>query len=316
MSNQSIIITGSAGFIGSNLSEYYLQNGFKVIGLDNYVTGSPENTEHLKKNYPESFQFVKHDAIKDWDFKIEPNFLENVKYIFHLASPASVLNYQKHAIETLWVNSIGLNHALNFANKLSARLIFSSTSEVYGMPIKSPQHENDWGHVNSYGPRSCYDESKRFGEALIYSVNANSKIKHGIVRIFNTYGPKMSSSDDRVINTFLKSAMKNQDITVFGNGEQTRSFCYIDDLIRGLVLYADSNLDFPVNLGNSNEISINELAQKIISLTGSKSGLIYRELPQDDPLQRKPDLSFAKKYLNYQPEVSLDEGIKKLIGTR
>lgn len=316
MSNQSVIITGAAGFIGSNLSEYYLKNGFKVVGIDNFLTGSPGNIDSLIKIYPENFYFTKHDAVKDWDFKIDPAFLNNVKYIFHLASPASVLNYQKHAINTLWVNSIGLNNALNFANNLSARLIFSSTSEVYGMPIKSPQHENDWGHVNSFGPRSCYDESKRFGEALIYSMNANSKIKHGIVRIFNTYGPKMSSSDDRVINTFLKSAVSNQDITVFGNGEQTRSFCYIDDLIRGLTLYADSSLDFPINLGNSNEISINELAKKIISLTNSKSALIYRELPQDDPLQRKPDLSFAKKYLNYQPEISLDEGIKKLIGTR
>jgi nucleoside-diphosphate-sugar epimerase len=310
----AIVITGAAGFIGSHLADYYLKKNQSVIGMDNFITSSEKNIEYLEKTYGNKFHFFEHDASTPWPYLSAE--LSHPKYIFHLASPASVKSYQKFPLETLRVNSIGLIHAIHFADSHKARLIFSSTSEIYGSPLTSPQKESDWGHVNSYGERSCYDEAKRFGEALIYSSNKINETTHGIVRIFNTYGPQMNPEDDRVLNSFIAQAMNGEDLVVFGDGHQTRSFCYIDDLVIGLADYAESDLNFPVNLGNSSEISINELAQKIIALTNSKSKIVYSELPQDDPPQRCPDLTLAKKHLSYLPQISLEDGIKKLIGKR
>lgn len=310
---QSILITGSAGFIGTHLAEYYLKQGYHVTGLDNYITGSKQNTAFLSEKYNNQFQFIEHDVSQPWP----PIIAEDTKFIFHLASPASVKSFQRHPLETMWTNSIGLQNAINFSktNKQSnkSRVIFSSTSEIYGSPLTSPQKETDWGHANSFGERSCYDESKRFGESLIYSTNKIHSTQHGLVRIFNTYGPKMNITDDRVPNNFILNALNNKDLVVYGDGLQTRSFCYIDDLIMGLSRYADSDLSIPVNLGNAYEIRVLELARLIIKITNSKSKIVFNELPKDDPLQRRPDLALAKKYLNYSPSVSLEEGLHKMI---
>ncbi len=303
----TVLITGSAGFIGTHLSEHYLKLGVNVIGIDNYLTGSKINTEYLKKQYPERFIFIEQDASESW-----PAIHEKIKYVFHLASPASVKSYQKFPLETLKVNSVGLQNAIRFADANKARVVFASTSEIYGSSLKSPQNENDWGYVNSFGERSCYDEAKRFGEALIFSSNKMNSTTHGLVRIFNTYGPRMFENDDRVPMTFVKNALKNQDLMVYGNGLQTRSFCYIDDLIRGLTLYAESSVATPVNLGSDNEVTVLKLAEKVIKITGAKSKIIFAELPQDDPPQRKPDLRLAKEELNYQPSTGLTDGLQNL----
>ena len=303
----TVLITGSAGFIGTHLSEHYLKLGVNVVGLDNYLTGSKANTEYLKKQYSERFIFIEQDASEAW-----PAIHEKIKFVFHLASPASVKSYQKFPLETLKVNSVGLQNAIRFADAHKARLVFASTSEIYGSPLKSPQNENDWGYVNSFGERSCYDEAKRFGEALIFSSNKMNSTNHGLVRIFNTYGPRMFENDDRVPMAFVKNALNNQDLTVYGNGLQTRSFCYIDDLIRGLTLYADSVLTTPVNLGSDYEVTVLRLAEKVLKITNSKSKIIFAELPQDDPPQRKPDLQLAKEELNYQPTTGLTDGLQNL----
>lgn len=307
-----VLITGSAGFIGTHLAEHYLKQGLNVIGLDNYLTGSLANTDYLNTEYRSQYSFTEHDVSEAWPSLLNDKNSEKIKYVFHLASPASVKNYQKFPLETLKVNSLGLQNAINFADKHKARLIFASTSEIYGSPLTSPQNENDWGLVNSFGERSCYDEAKRFGEALIYSNNKINQTHHGLVRIFNTYGPRMHENDDRVPMTFVKNALKNKDLIVFGNGLQTRSFCYIEDLIRGLVAYADSTLSTPVNLGSDYEVSVLHLAEKVLKITGTKSKIIFAELPSDDPPQRKPDLQLAKQELNYQPTIGLTEGINKL----
>ena len=307
-----VLITGSAGLIGTHLAEHYLKQDYQVIGLDNYITGSTINTNYLAEKYPDQFQFIEHDVSRSW-----PTInAEDVKFIFHLASPASVKSFQKYPLETMWSNSTGLQNALDFSNnntqKKKPRVIFASTSEIYGSPLSSPQKETDWGHANSFGERSCYDESKRFGESLIYSTNKIYSTQHGLVRIFNTYGPRMNILDDRVPNTFILNALNNKDLEVYGDGQQTRSFCYIDDLINGLVRYADSNLAEPINLGNDTEIKVLDLAHKIIKMIDSKSKIVSKKLPQDDPPQRRPDLTLAKKYLNYSPNVSLDEGLSKM----
>ncbi len=318
---KSVLITGSAGFVGTNLAEYYLKNGYFVFGLDNYITGSKENTSYLASSYPKTFLFCEHDVSSSWqpvtsmllDFcrdKIAP-----IEYVFHLASPASVKSYQKFRLETMWANSLGLQNAISFADTQKAKVIFSSTSEIYGSPLSSPQRESDWGNVNSFGERSCYDESKRFGETLVYSSNKVNGTQHGVVRIFNTYGPRMSKDDDRVSNTFLQSALASKDIKVFGNGLQTRSFCFIDDLVNGLAKYAASKLNFPLNLGNDHEVSIIDFANLVIKQTQSKSKIVFKEMPEDDPPQRKPDLQLAKMHLNYSPEISLAEGLKRTISS-
>lgn len=312
----SVLITGSSGFIGTHLAEYYLQQGCKVIGIDNYITGSFENTNYLTEKYKNQFYFIEQDVSKKWtaitDQIIECCSIEKFKYVFHLASPASVKSFQKYPLETMWANSIGLQNAISFADTYKARLIFTSTSEIYGSPLISPQKESDWGYANSFGERSCYDESKRFGESLIYSTNKIKFTQYGLVRIFNTYGPRMSMNDDRVPNIFIINALTNKDLVVYGDGRQTRSFCYIDDLITGLAQYADSNLTSPVNLGNDSEISVLELAHLVIKITNSKSKIVFKELPQDDPPQRRPDLTMARKYLNYSPQTNLETGIIKI----
>lgn len=238
--------------------------------------------------------------------------MRNVDYLFHLASPAAVNQYQILNIETMWANSTGLKNALEFASQMKARLIFSSTSEIYGSPEMPTQNESYWGHVNSFGARSCYDESKRFGEALIYNWNQRYKTEHGLVRIFNTYGPGMNPHDGRVIIQFMRQALQNRNLSVFGLGKQTRSFCYIDDLIRGLDLYANSQLTEPINLGNAEEIAILSLAKTIISITKSKSQIDHVPLPKDDPPLRQPDLTLARQKLNYSPEIKLEQGLNKL----
>lgn len=312
---KAVLVTGAAGFIGSHLCEYYLRQGYQVVGMDNYLTGRVDNIEHLQQHYKSDFFFVELDVSKPWPY-IENFHIQNLKYVFHFASPASVKNYQKYPLETMWVNSTGLSHAIKFADEHKARLIFASTSEIYGTPLSSPQKESDWGNVNSFGARSCYDEAKRFGESLIYTSNKFNNTSHGVVRIFNTYGPRMNAEDDRVVNSFVNLAAQAQDLMVFGDGKQTRSFCYIDDLINGITKYAGSELTQPVNLGNDSEITILELAELVITITGSKSKIVFNSLPEDDPPQRRPDLSLAHSQLGYAPSVSLTDGLKRFIGTK
>ncbi len=307
---RTVLITGVAGFIGAHLAEFYLNQGFQVIGLDYFSTGVQAKSDFLSAKYPEQFQFSKFDVTRNWS---ELDFDTPVDTVFHLASPASVPAYQTLSLETMWVNSIGLNNALIYADRFKAKLIFTSTSEIYGSPLATPQKESDWGHVNSFGERSCYDEAKRFGESLIFSWNKRFSTNHGIVRIFNTYGPGMRTDDGRAVIQLLSQALAHQDLTIYGDGSQTRSFCYVEDLIRGLNTYAHSDLNFPINLGNDTEISIKDLAELIIKKTESNSKIIYKDLPSDDPPQRRPDLTLAKEYLNYEYRVSLDEGLSQMI---
>lgn len=313
--NETILITGAAGFVGSHLAEHYLSRGYKVIGIDNLITGTQANVDLLTKN--PHFNFLKHDVTGPWQLVTELfNLLktEKIKYVFHLASPAAPAHYQKYPLETLWANSIGLQNAINFADHHQAKVIFASTSEIYGDPVVSPQNENYWGFVNSFGDRSCYDEAKRFGEALIYTANKTHSKRHGIVRIFNTYGPRMNPSDGRVITNLITQAIQGQDLTIYGKGTQTRSFCFITDLIKAMTLYADHDVVIPVNIGNDEEFSINDLAQIILKKTSSKSQLIHAELPKDDPQHRRPDLARAKQLLSpWEPQIGIDEGLGKMI---
>lgn len=314
-SNPTVLITGAAGFVGSHLAEHYLSLGFTVIGIDNLLTGTEANINLLLKN--SNFHFLKFDITKSWQKAIELTQslqTEKIKYVFHLASPAAPAHYQQYPLETLWANSIGLQNAINFADAYSAKLVFASTSEIYGDPVVSPQNENYWGFVNSFGDRSCYDEAKRFGEALIYTANKTHSKRHGIVRIFNTYGPRMNPSDGRVITNLISQAIEGKDLTIYGKGTQTRSFCFISDLIKAIALYADHDINVPVNVGNDEEFSINDLARIILKKTSSKSQLFYTELPKDDPQHRRPDLTRAKQLLDsWTPEVGLDEGLGKMI---
>jgi nucleoside-diphosphate-sugar epimerase len=307
-----VLITGCAGFIGLHLAEHYLRQGLNVVGIDNFLTGSKAHIQYLKENYS-LFSFYEQDICVKWGFLSPGSF----DLVFHLASPASVKSFQKYPLETLRANSVGLENALYFslqsANNQPTRVIFASTSEIYGSPQMSPQSESYWGFVNPHGPRSCYDEAKRYGEALIYSFNRQFATTHGIVRIFNTYGPGMSAEDDRVVNAFIRNSLINKALQIFGSGNQTRSFCYIDDLIRGLDLYARSGLSEPINIGNATEHSVLQLAQEIISLTGSTSAIRHEPLPTDDPPQRRPDLSRARELLGYESTVPLDVGLKKTI---
>jgi UDP-glucuronate decarboxylase len=309
-----VLITGGSGFIGSHLAEFYLSQNIPVMAVDNLCTGYPSNALYLEKKYNKSlFQFIKADVVEQWQWKQQLKF--KAQYIYHLASPASPPLYQELALETMWVNSKGLENALTYADEQNARLIYASTSEVYGDPHISPQPESYWGNVNSFGLRSCYDESKRFGEALIYTWNWKKKTKHGLVRIFNTYGSRMNPTDGRVVINFLVQALRNEDLTVYGNGEQTRSFCYVDDLIDGLTKYAETDLTVPVNLGNDTEFSVLELAQIVQEIFKQKNlKIVFQGLPTDDPKQRKPDLTLAKKTLNsWSPKTSLREGLQKTL---
>lgn len=312
--SSTVIVTGAGGFLGSHLCERFLQQNYCVIGIDNFCTGLRSNKTDLEQKYPQNLIFLESDItlgfapIKN---QIPADWLKNLKFIFHFASPASPPHYQKLGLETLWVNTMGLSHCLSFADQNNARVVFASTSEVYGDPAISPQPETYWGNVNSFGERSCYDEAKRFGEALIFTHNKKHQTKHGLVRIFNTYGPRMNPNDGRVVINFILQALKNQDITIYGDGKQTRSFCYVDDLIRGIQLYAESMQTAPINLGNDKEFNMLELAQMVLEQLQTTSRIIYQPLPADDPKQRRPDLTLARKHLGYQPSIPLKDGVIK-----
>ncbi len=301
---KTILVTGGAGFIGSHLCEALLSQGHKVICVDNFITGSKKNINHLFSN--KNFSLIEQDICKPLELK------EKVHEIYNLASIASPKFYYKYPIETLLVGSVGVKNMLDLALKNNAKFLHSSTSEIYGDPLQHPQTESYWGNVNPIGERSCYDESKRFAETLIMTYHRKHCLSSRIVRIFNTYGPKMSEGDGRVIPNFISQALSNKPLTVYGDGSQTRSFCYIDDLVEGLVKAMNSEYNLPINLGNPNETTILELAKKIIKLTDSKSKINFLPLPKDDPAKRKPDTSLAKKELNWQPKISLEEGLKRL----
>ncbi|MDR0789161.1 MAG: SDR family oxidoreductase [Bacteroidales bacterium] len=301
-----ILVTGGAGFIGSHLCERLLSEGNEVICLDNYFTGSKANVVALLNN--PYFESVRYDVCS-------PYFAE-IDEIYNLACPASPIHYQYNGIKTVKTSVMGAMNMLGLARRTKAKMLQASTSEVYGDPMVHPQVESYWGNVNCIGERSCYDEGKRCAETLCLNYHRQNGIKVKIIRIFNTYGPKMHPNDGRVVSNFIMQALQNKDITVAGNGSQTRSFQYIDDLVEGMIRMMDRTEDSfigPVNIGNPGEFTILELAQKIISMTNSKSRIVYIPLPQDDPMQRKPDISLAKEKLDWQPTVALDEGLKKTI---
>jgi UDP-glucuronate decarboxylase len=299
-----ILVTGGAGFIGSHLCEYLLKKGEEVVCLDNLFTGSKKNIQHLLEN--KDFEFVRHDII-------QPVFLE-ADQIYNLACPASPIHYQFNAIRTVKANTIGMINMLGLAKKCKARILQASTSEIYGDPLEHPQKETYRGNVNTIGPRSCYDEGKRVAETLMFDYKRMNNIDIKVVRIFNTYGPNMNKNDGRVVSNFIVQALNREDTTIYGDGSQTRSFCYVSDLIEGL--YKMMNLDNftgPVNLGNPDEHTILEIAEMIRSKTSSKSKIVFKELPIDDPIKRKPDISLARQKLGWEPKISLDEGLEKTI---
>lgn len=300
-----ILVTGGAGFIGSHLCERLLSEGNEVVCLDNYFTGSKQNIKHLLDNH--NFEVIRHDITM-------PVFIE-VDEIYNLACPASPVHYQYNGIKTIKTSVMGAINTLGLAKRTKSKILQASTSEVYGDPDVHPQPESYWGNVNTLGPRACYDEGKRCAETLFMSYHNQNKVKIKIARIFNTYGPRMNANDGRVVSNFIVQALKGEDITVFGDGSHTRSFQYIDDLINGLRKLMDSPDSFtgPVNLGNPIEVSVGDLAKKILKMTGSKSKLVYRPLPEDDPKQRKPDIGLALKELQWKPVVDLDAGLAKTI---
>jgi len=300
-----IVITGAAGFIGSHLCDYFIKNKHYVIGVDNLITGNMENIEHLFGN--ERFLFIKHDVT---------NYIHipgKVDAVLHFASPASPVDYLNYPIQTLKVGALGTHKALGLAKEKKAIFMLASTSEVYGDPQVSPQTESYWGNVNPIGPRGVYDEAKRFAEALTMAYHRYHKIPVRIVRIFNTYGPRMRLNDGRVVPNFIYQALKNKPITVYGDGNQTRSFCYVSDLIEGIYKLLFKNIPEPVNLGNPQEMKIIDFAYLIKKLTNSKSKIVFKPLPQDDPKQRRPDITKAKKLLNWEPKVPLEKGLKLTI---
>ena len=298
-----ILVTGGAGFIGSNLCKKLLEKGNFVICLDNLFTGKEKNITFLKKN--ENFRFINHDVTIKFD--------EEVDEIYNLACPASPIHYQEDAIKTLKTSILGAMNMLELAEKYNAKFLQASTSEVYGDPLVHPQIEKYWGNVNPIGIRSCYDEGKRCAETLASDYRRERNLDTKIVRIFNTYDPNMAPDDGRVVSNFILQALRNQDITIFGDGSQTRSFCYVDDLLDGLIKMMGSNLSGPVNLGNPSERTILEFAKLIIKLTDSKSKITYRELPADDPTRRQPDITLAKKELGWKPQIDIEDGLLKTI---
>lgn len=305
MPKKSAVVTGGAGFIGSHLSRRLIAEGFKVVCLDNLITGDRANIGDLLGN--RDFVFIEHNACKYIDIK------GRVDFVLHLASLASPADYLEFPIQTLKVGSLGTHNALGLAKKKKARFLLASTSEVYGDPLVHPQPESYWGHVNPVGVRGCYDESKRFAEAMTMAYHRVHKVDTGIIRIFNTYGENMRIHDGRVVPNFIFQALHNKPLTIYGKGGQTRSFCYIDDLIEGLFRVMLSKLNQPVNLGNPNEFTILKLAKLVTKLTGAKRRIVFKPLPQDDPKQRKPDIALAKKLLKWQPKVELEEGLRRTI---
>jgi dTDP-glucose 4,6-dehydratase len=300
------VVTGGAGFLGSHLCEYLLGKNHRVICIDNLETSSLENLEHLRDD---DFVFWNHDVVEH--IAIE----EPVDAVYHLAALASPIDYLRQPLHSLKVGSYGTHHALGLAKWKRARFLLASTSEVYGDPQVHPQPESYWGNVNPIGPRGVYDEAKRYAEALTMAYHNQQGVDTAIVRIFNTYGPRMRSHDGRAIPNFMRQALANEPLTVFGDGSQTRSFCYVDDLIRGLHLLAESGEHLPVNLGNPNEFTILELAQTVLRVTSSKSEIVFEALPIDDPQVRQPDITRARQLLGWQPEIELDEGLRRMMPT-
>lgn len=301
---KTILVTGGAGFIGSHLCEALLKQGHYVICLDNFFTGRKENIKHLMDF--DNFELIRHDII-------DPIKLE-VDEIYNLACPASPFHYQYNPIKTIKTSFLGTMNMLGLAKRVKAKILQASTSEVYGDPSVHPQPESYRGNVNPIGPRSCYDEGKRAAETLCFDYHRQHKVDIRVVRIFNTYGPNMQINDGRVVSNFIVQALKNEDITVYGDGKQTRSFCYVSDLVRGMIDFMNQEQHLgPINLGNDGEFTILELAEKVIQLTHSKSKITFKPLPEDDPLQRKPDLSLARKLINYEPKIKLEEGLIKTI---
>ncbi len=297
-----VLITGAAGFLGSHLCDRFIHEGYEVIGMDNLITGDIRNIEHLFKL--KNFVFYEHDVTK---FVHVPGKL---KYILHFASPASPIDYLKIPIQTLKVGSLGTHNLLGLAKEKKATILVASTSEVYGDPDVHPQKEEYWGNVNPVGPRGVYDEAKRFQEALTMAYHTYHGLETRIVRIFNTYGPRMRLNDGRVLPAFIGQALRGQNLTIFGDGSQTRSFCYVDDLVEGIYRLLLSDYVNPVNIGNPDEITIRQFAEEIIKLTGTKQKIVYKPLPKDDPTRRKPDISLAKKLLGWTPKISRSEGLK------
>lgn len=299
------VITGGAGFLGSHLCEYFLAKGHDVVCLDNFITGSPDNIEHLLGN--DHFKFIKHDITEFIHIK------GDVDYILHFASPASPIDYLELPIQTLKVGALGTHKALGLALAKKARLLLASTSEVYGDPLIHPQKEDYWGNVNPVGPRGVYDEAKRFAEAMVMAYHRFHGVETRIVRIFNTYGPRMRLRDGRALPAFMSQALRGEDITVFGDGSQTRSFCYVSDLVEGIYRLLMSDEADPVNIGNPEEITIKQFAEEIRRLTGSKSKIVYKPLPVDDPKVRQPDITRARSILGWEPRVSREDGLSKTL---
>ncbi len=298
-----VLITGAAGFLGSHLCDRFLKEGYFVIGMDNLITGDLKNIEHLFKE--KNFEFYHHDVSK---FVFIPGQLD---YILHFASPASPIDYLKIPIQTLKVGSLGTHNLLGLARVKNARILVASTSEVYGDPLVHPQHEDYWGHVNPIGPRGVYDEAKRFQEAITMAYHTFHGVETRIVRIFNTYGPRMRLNDGRVLPAFIGQALRGEDLTIFGDGSQTRSFCYVDDLVEGIYRLLLSDYHLPVNIGNPDEITIRDFAEEIIRLTGTNQKVVYHPLPQDDPKQRQPDITRAREVLGWEPKIDRSEGLRR-----
>ncbi|MCK5840983.1 MAG: SDR family oxidoreductase [Candidatus Sabulitectum sp.] len=300
-----ILVTGGAGFIGSHLCDRLLEKEHSVIALDNLITGSTDNIAHLSGR--SDFKFIKHDVT---EYIYIPG---SIDFIFHLASPASPIDYLMYPIQTLKVGALGTHKALGLAKEKNAGLLLASTSEVYGDPLVHPQPESYWGNVNPVGPRGVYDEAKRYAEALVFAYHRTHGVDTRIARIFNTYGPRNRPDDGRVVPSFVCQAIKGEDLTIFGNGEQTRSFCFVSDTVNGLISLMESGYHEPVNIGNPNEMTVKEFALEVIRLANSESSLTHRDLPVDDPKVRKPDISTAKRILNWNPEVLLEDGLKETI---
>jgi dTDP-glucose 4,6-dehydratase len=299
------VVTGGTGFLGSHLCEYLLGQGHRVIAVDNLVVSTLTNVEHIRTD---DFVFVNHDMTEHLALD------EPVDFVFHLAALASPIDYMRMPLHSLKVGSYGTHHALGLAKYKRARFLLASTSEVYGDPLVHPQPESYWGNVNPIGPRGVYDEAKRYAEALTMAYHRQQGVDTAIVRIFNTYGPRMRPNDGRAVPTFLRQALASQPLTVFGDGSQTRSFCYVEDLMRGLFALASSDEHLPVNLGNPSEFTILELAEQVIRLTGSTSEIVYEALPEDDPQQRQPDITRARQILGWEPEIDLEEGLRRTLG--
>jgi len=300
MNHRRALVTGGAGFLGSHLCDILLADGYSVIAVDNLLTGRLSNLEHLSND--SRFEFQRIDVNEPFDFGL-------VDYVFHFASPASPVDYGTHGIPTLKVGSLGTFHSLDVAHRYGAKFLLASTSECYGDPLEHPQKETYWGHVNPIGPRSVYDEAKRFAEAVTMAYLRYHKVDTHIVRIFNTYGPRMQINDGRVIPNFMRQALRGEDLTVYGEGEQTRSFCYVSDEIEGILRLSQSDEHLPVNIGNPTEFTILECANQVLAITGSKSRIRYEPLPQDDPKQRCPDIGKARQLLGWEPRVDLKKGL-------